>query len=169
MISEKNYNIIIRGGDIPNGTVAVSGAKNSATRLMAAALLTDEKVVLYNFPTKIEDALNKADFLKQSGVEIIIHDEESKIEICSKNFANIVVRTPRSCFDYIRSGNFLMMPRRCYRAGTAPAGNAGRTSALGLSIAREHRQKQEISYLCGRDVNQGLMAKTWVFFNFKKQ
>jgi ribosomal protein S21 len=32
-------------------------------------------------------------------------------------------------------------------------------AAIGISKAREHTQKQKISYLCGRDVNQGHMAK----------
>jgi UDP-N-acetylglucosamine enolpyruvyl transferase len=38
--------LIINGPTNLNGKVRVSGAKNAATRLMAATLLTNEKVVL---------------------------------------------------------------------------------------------------------------------------
>lgn len=37
------------------GVVRLSGAKNSALRLICASLLTDEKVIIENFPTKILD------------------------------------------------------------------------------------------------------------------
>ena len=40
----------IRGGKALRGTVAVSGAKNSALPAMAAALLTAERVTLHNIP-----------------------------------------------------------------------------------------------------------------------
>jgi len=42
--------ILIRGGRPLFGTVAISGAKNAALPAMAAALLTDEQVVLSNVP-----------------------------------------------------------------------------------------------------------------------
>jgi UDP-N-acetylglucosamine 1-carboxyvinyltransferase len=38
------------------GTVRVSGAKNSALRLLAASLLTSNKIVLDNFPSRLLDA-----------------------------------------------------------------------------------------------------------------
>jgi UDP-N-acetylglucosamine 1-carboxyvinyltransferase len=40
---------------ILNGTVRVSGAKNSVLRLLAASLLSDEDVVLENFPSQLLD------------------------------------------------------------------------------------------------------------------
>src|ERR1700752_316289 len=40
----------IKGGTALHGTVAISGAKNSALPVMAAALLTAEKVTLHNIP-----------------------------------------------------------------------------------------------------------------------
>ncbi len=42
--------LIVEGGRPLSGEVAASGAKNSATKLMVASLLTDEPVVLYNLP-----------------------------------------------------------------------------------------------------------------------
>ena len=41
---------VIRGGNPLLGTVRISGAKNAALPAMAAALLTDEPVVLENIP-----------------------------------------------------------------------------------------------------------------------
>ena len=41
---------VIRGGEPLLGTVRISGAKNAALPCMAAALLTDQPVVLENIP-----------------------------------------------------------------------------------------------------------------------
>src|SRR5947207_14567937 len=41
---------VIRGGNPLLGTIRVSGAKNDALRAMAAALLTDEPVILEHIP-----------------------------------------------------------------------------------------------------------------------
>jgi EPSP synthase (3-phosphoshikimate 1-carboxyvinyltransferase) len=41
---------VIRGGNPLLGTIRVSGAKNAALPAMAAALLTDEPVILENIP-----------------------------------------------------------------------------------------------------------------------
>src|SRR5713101_4334947 len=52
----------IRGGKALRGTVAVSGAKNSALPVMAAALLTAEKVTLHNIP-KVRDLITMSKLL----------------------------------------------------------------------------------------------------------
>ncbi len=54
-MTNKNVTLRVKGGQIPSGKVKVSGAKNSATRLLAAALISDEKTKLTNFPTKLVD------------------------------------------------------------------------------------------------------------------
>ena len=41
---------VIRGGNPLLGTIRVSGAKNSALPCMAAAILTEEEVILENIP-----------------------------------------------------------------------------------------------------------------------
>lgn len=46
-----------------SGKVKVSGAKNSVLRLMAASLLTDEPVVLHNYPATLLDAIVHKDML----------------------------------------------------------------------------------------------------------
>jgi UDP-N-acetylglucosamine 1-carboxyvinyltransferase len=52
----------IRGGKALRGTVAVSGAKNSALPVMAAALLTAEPVTLHNIP-KVRDLITMSKLL----------------------------------------------------------------------------------------------------------
>ena len=52
----------IKGGKVLRGTVAISGAKNSALPVMAAALLTEEKVTLHNIP-KVRDLITMSKLL----------------------------------------------------------------------------------------------------------
>src|SRR5580692_9073707 len=53
---------LIQGGKSLRGTVAISGAKNSALPVMAAALLTAEKVTLHNIP-KVRDLITMSKLL----------------------------------------------------------------------------------------------------------
>lgn len=46
----KSQSFIIQGGYPLNGKVRLSGAKNAATKMMVASLLTDEEVILENCP-----------------------------------------------------------------------------------------------------------------------
>ena len=41
---------LIKGGKALRGTVNISGAKNSALPVMAAALLTSDRVTVHNIP-----------------------------------------------------------------------------------------------------------------------
>ncbi len=53
---------LIKGGKALHGRVAISGAKNSALPVMAAALLTSEKVTLHNIP-KVRDLITMSKLL----------------------------------------------------------------------------------------------------------
>jgi UDP-N-acetylglucosamine 1-carboxyvinyltransferase len=53
---------LIKGGKALRGTVAISGAKNSALPVMAAALLTSETVTLHNIP-KVRDLITMSKLL----------------------------------------------------------------------------------------------------------
>ena len=59
----------VRGGQPLRGVVPVSGAKNSALKLMAASLLTDEVVTLGSVP-RIADVPVMADVLRGLGIEV---------------------------------------------------------------------------------------------------
>ena len=74
-----NFEVV--GEQVPNGIVRISGAKNSATRLMAAALLTDEQVHLGNFPTELIDVKVKAAFLRDIGVSVVADTQRETLEI----------------------------------------------------------------------------------------
>jgi len=63
--------IRIRGGRRLKGEIPISGAKNSALKLMAASLLTDEPVTLRNIP-RLADVAGMGDLLMQFGVTMNI-------------------------------------------------------------------------------------------------
>jgi UDP-N-acetylglucosamine 1-carboxyvinyltransferase len=61
--------IRVRGGTPLNGTINISGAKNAALPLMAAALLSDQPLSLDNLP-HLTDIATMAHLLAQHGVEV---------------------------------------------------------------------------------------------------
>lgn len=60
---------VVRGGNPLLGTVKISGAKNAALPAMAAALLTDEQVVLENIP-QVRDIETERNLLAAMGAEV---------------------------------------------------------------------------------------------------
>jgi UDP-N-acetylglucosamine 1-carboxyvinyltransferase len=60
---------VIRGGNPLVGTVRVSGAKNSALPCMAAAILTEEEVILENVP-QVRDIETERRLLSAMGAEV---------------------------------------------------------------------------------------------------
>jgi UDP-N-acetylglucosamine 1-carboxyvinyltransferase len=64
---------LIKGGKPLHGTVAISGAKNSALPVMAAALLTAEPVTLHNIP-KVRDLITMSKLLAFMGATVSIAD-----------------------------------------------------------------------------------------------
>jgi UDP-N-acetylglucosamine 1-carboxyvinyltransferase len=64
---------LIKGGKPLHGTVAISGAKNSALPAMAAALLTKEPVTLHNIP-KVRDLITMSKLLAFMGTKVSIAD-----------------------------------------------------------------------------------------------
>ncbi|MFT4111974.1 UDP-N-acetylglucosamine 1-carboxyvinyltransferase [Silvibacterium sp.] len=60
---------VIRGGNPLLGTIRVSGAKNSALPCMAAAILTEEEVVLENIP-QVHDIETERKLLVSMGAEV---------------------------------------------------------------------------------------------------
>jgi UDP-N-acetylglucosamine 1-carboxyvinyltransferase len=61
--------LVIRGGEPLLGTIRVSGAKNAALPCMAAALLTDEPVILENIP-QVRDIETTRKLLAAMGAEV---------------------------------------------------------------------------------------------------
>ena len=66
--------IVITGGTRLNGTIPISGAKNSAIKLMAASLLTDEPLRLTNMP-RLADTRFLGKLLARLGTRIQERDD----------------------------------------------------------------------------------------------
>jgi UDP-N-acetylglucosamine 1-carboxyvinyltransferase len=61
--------LVIRGGNPLVGTVRISGAKNAALPAMAAALLTEDTVILENIP-QVRDIITERNLLAAMGAEV---------------------------------------------------------------------------------------------------
>lgn len=71
---------IINGGKKLSGKVKISGAKNSALKLIAASILADSKTVLRNVPG-IEDVSIMLEVLKTLGAKVKVDAGSKKVEI----------------------------------------------------------------------------------------
>lgn len=65
--------IVIHGGHRLNGSIPISGAKNSAIKLMAASILTDQPLLLTNMP-RLADTRFLGQLLRQFGVQVTERD-----------------------------------------------------------------------------------------------
>lgn len=73
--------LIITGGNILDGVVKISGAKNAVLPILAASLLTEKKVTLSNIP-HLRDVTTIMALLCRLGVNLTINDQ-LHIEICA--------------------------------------------------------------------------------------
>jgi UDP-N-acetylglucosamine 1-carboxyvinyltransferase len=71
---------VINGGKILSGKVKISGAKNSALKLIAASILADSKTTLKNVP-KIEDVNIMIEVLRTLGARVNVDTENKSVEI----------------------------------------------------------------------------------------
>ena len=71
--------IAITGGARLEGEIPISGAKNSAIKLMAASLLTDEPLTLTNMP-RLADTKFLGVLLRRLGTEVVERDGEGGAE-----------------------------------------------------------------------------------------
>lgn len=70
--------IKIRGGNPLNGEIIISGAKNSALKLICASLLTDKEIKLSNVPTRLRDIETLTKLLQHMGADIMVdHDAKT--------------------------------------------------------------------------------------------
>ncbi len=78
--------LIIVGGAVLNGDIRISGAKNSALPILAATLLTGEKMRISNLP-HLHDITTMIELLGCMGVESSI-DEKMTVEIDNSNISS---------------------------------------------------------------------------------
>ncbi|HEY7098355.1 MAG TPA: UDP-N-acetylglucosamine 1-carboxyvinyltransferase [Terriglobales bacterium] len=141
---------VIRGGNPLLGTIRVSGAKNAALPAMAAAILTDEPVVLENIP-QVRDIETTRRLLSAMGAEVELGygRAQHRTTICCKNLA-----TPEASYELVktmRASTLVLGPlvARCGRARVSLPGGCAigarpidlhikGLERLGAKIVQEH-------------------------------
>src|SRR6266536_1875510 len=90
---------VIRGGNPLLGTVRISGAKNAALPAMAAALLTEEPVILENVP-KVRDIETTRKLFAAMGAEVELGygRAQHRTSICCKNLTS-----PKTSYKLIKT------------------------------------------------------------------
>ncbi len=96
--------LLIKGGAVLEGELRASGAKNSALKMFAAALLADEPVTICNVP-HLRDITTMIELLGSLGVEVVI-DEKMNIEIHANTIRSFkapyeLVKTMRASFNVL--------------------------------------------------------------------
>jgi UDP-N-acetylglucosamine 1-carboxyvinyltransferase len=109
--------LVIRGGNPLLGTIRVSGAKNAALPCMAAALLTDEPVILENIP-QVRDIETTRKLLAAMGadVELGYGRAHHRTTICCKTLA-----APEASYELVKTmrASTLVLGPLVARCGTA--------------------------------------------------
>lgn len=95
--------------------IKVSGAKNSATRLLAASLICDDTATLYNFPTQLVDAIHKKRFIEKVGGKVTFEDEKETAVISATELKDQLLEN----YDYPVRTTYLFVPGLIKRTGVA--------------------------------------------------
>lgn len=128
--------IRIRGGKPLQGDIPISGAKNAALPLMAAALLTDEPFTLTNVPD-LSDIESMIELLTHMGVEITFDKSKSP---SSMHFQAKDLKDTTAPYDVVRKmrASVLVLGPLVARAGEAhvslPGGCAIGTRPIDLHL-----------------------------------
>jgi UDP-N-acetylglucosamine 1-carboxyvinyltransferase len=90
---------VIRGGNPLVGTIRVSGAKNAALPAMAAAILTEEPVILENIPD-VRDIQTERNLLVSMGAEVELGYGRAhhRTSICCQNLVN-----PEAAYEVVKT------------------------------------------------------------------
>lgn len=70
-IVDKNAKFLVKGGKPLRGTIRISGAKNAASKLIIASLLTDEPVHITNCPISISEILVTRRIIESLGAKFL--------------------------------------------------------------------------------------------------
>src|SRR6476660_1778227 len=108
---------VIRGGNSLLGTIRVSGAKNAALPAMAAALLTEEPVILENIP-QVRDIETTRRLLAAMGAEVELGygRAQHRTTICCRN-----LNSPEASYELVKTmrASTLVLGPLVARCGTA--------------------------------------------------
>ena len=152
---------VVRGGNPLLGTIKVSGAKNSALPCMAAAILTEDEVILENIP-QVRDIETERKLLESMGAEVelgygraqhrtsikcaVLSDPVAKYEIVKTMRASSLVLGPLIARTGIAR---VAMPGGCAIGGRPIDLHIKGLEAMGATVTQEH------GYLEARSPNNG--------------
>jgi UDP-N-acetylglucosamine 1-carboxyvinyltransferase len=141
---------VIRGGNPLLGSIRVSGAKNSALPCMAAAILTEDEVILENIP-QVRDIETERKLLVSMGAEVelgygraqhrtsiccrVLSDPVAKYEIVKTMRASSLVLGPLIARTGLAR---VAMPGGCAIGGRPIDLHIKGLEAMGASITQEH-------------------------------
>jgi UDP-N-acetylglucosamine 1-carboxyvinyltransferase len=152
---------VIRGGNPLLGTIKISGAKNSALPCMAAAILTEDEVILENIP-QVRDIETERKLLESMGAEVelgygraqhrtsikcaVLSDPVAKYEIVKTMRASSLVLGPLIA----RTGMArVAMPGGCAIGGRPIDLHIKGLESMGATVTYDH------GYLEARSPNDG--------------
>src|SRR5438034_2877692 len=142
--------LVIRGGNPLLGTIRVSGAKNAALPAMAAAILTEEPVILENIP-QVRDIETTRKLLAEMGAEVELGygRAQHRTSICCRK-----LNSPEASYELVktmRASTLVLGPlvARCGRARVSLPGGCAigarpidlhikGLERLGATIIQEH-------------------------------
>jgi UDP-N-acetylglucosamine 1-carboxyvinyltransferase len=152
---------VVRGGNPLLGTIKISGAKNSALPCMAAAILTEDEVILENIP-QVRDIETERRLLAAMGAEVdlgygraqhrtsircaVLSDPVAKYEIVKTMRASSLVLGPLIARTGIAR---VAMPGGCAIGGRPIDLHIKGLEAMGATITQDH------GYLEARTPNNG--------------
>ncbi|NVJ69423.1 MAG: UDP-N-acetylglucosamine 1-carboxyvinyltransferase [Alphaproteobacteria bacterium] len=132
--------LVITGGNRLEGIVPISGAKNSALKLMCASLLSAEPLTLHNMP-RLADITTLADLLNHMGVTVTMAGGQGgKIAGRSLTFDAGQINDTVAPYDFVRKmrASILVLGPLVARAGEAivslPGGCAIGTRPIDLHL-----------------------------------
>lgn len=156
--------LAIEGGRPVQGTIKISGAKNSILGLMAASLLTDEVVTLRNVPY-ISDVLEMGQIMRDIGVDVRFNPQDRILRLhaakITKNEISHQAANFRASYylwgsllaRFRRTGEFdslkVCMPGGCSFGGKRPTDFHEELikTVFGAEISVETRDNEKYSYL----------------------
>ena len=141
---------VIRGGNPLLGTIKISGAKNSALPCMAAAILTEDEVILENIP-QVRDIETERRLLESMGAEVelgygraqhrtsikcaVLSDPVAKYEIVKTMRASSLVLGPLIARTGIAR---VAMPGGCAIGGRPIDLHIKGLEAMGATVTYDH-------------------------------
>ncbi len=161
---------LIKGGNPLRGTVTVSGAKNSALPVMAAALLTADHVTVHNIP-KVRDLITMSKLLAFMGASVSITEiPASDYTICAPTLNH--AEAPYELVKTMRASILTLGPLMA-RLGIAhvslPGGCAIGARPIDLHLAALEKMGAEIAishgYIEAKVPNRGRLKGAHIIFD----